>query len=267
MLMLTLLANNPSMRDNIVVAHYNHKMRPSSDEDAEFVCEQAKKLNVPFYVATAKPGEIKSEEQARKKRYDFLRSVAKKVDGEIWTAHHVNDLVESIAINIVRGTGWRGLVPFSDKSVHHFFLESGQSKNDVLKLADENNVIFRQDQSNTEDIYLRNRIREKLSEISSKNFSAIYDCHQRQAIIKNEIDEMVSDLLPTDGRYERYWFFDMDDKVALEILRAGLLKAGISATRPQILEFLSAIRTYDSHKKFNLPGDKLVTLYKDYFVL
>ena len=267
MLMLTLLASDPSVLSDLVVAHYNHKMRPSSDDDARFVRKWAEKFDVPFYTAAAEPGEIKSEEQARALRYEFLRNVAEEVGGEIWTAHHVNDLVESVAINFARGTGWRGLVPFSDKSIRHFFLESGQSKSDVLKLASKHEVVFRQDQSNTEDVYLRNRMREKLSEIPNENFHLVYDCHQKQIALKNEIDKIVADLLPADGRYERAWFSDLDDKVALEILRAGLLKSGTSATRPQIMEFLSAIRTYASHKKFNLPGDKLVTLYKDYFVL
>lgn len=270
MLMLSMSTYDNRNCEDVVVAHYNHKMRPSADADAEFVREWARYYGVPFYYDEAKPGEIKSEEQAREKRYAFLRKVAKEVGGEIWTAHHVNDLVESVAINISRGTGWRGLVPFTDESIHRFFLEFTHSKREILDMASiyRNNVTFRQDPTNNESTYLRNRLREKLSLMEEYDLHVFYaGYYLPQTNLRRRIDNIIARLLPEDGRYERSWFYEMDDKVALEILRAGLLKSGVSATRPQIMEFLSAIRTYAPHKKFNLPGDKLVTIYKDYFVL
>ena len=57
----------------------------------------------------------------------------------------------------------------------------------------------------------------------------------------------------------------MPGEVALEMLRAGLLKKGIKATRPQLRDFLKAIREYTSGKYFNLPNDKLVRINRDGF--
>lgn len=268
MLMLSMCTYDPDTRESVVVAHYNHKMRPSADDDADFVEYWASSYDVPFFYEEAKPGEIKSEEQAREKRYDFLRRVAKEVGGEIWTAHHVNDLVESVAINIARGTGWRGLVPFSDKTVHRFFLEFTHSKREIFDLADGNGVIFRQDPTNHESTYLRNRFREKLEKMDEDDLHVFFaECYWPQTQLKRRIDNIVDRLLPKDGHYERAWFKNMDDKVALEILRAGLLRAGVSATRPQIMDFLQAIRTYKPGKKFNLPEDKMVVIGKSEFVL
>jgi hypothetical protein len=59
----------------------------------------------------------------------------------------------------------------------------------------------------------------------------------------------------------------MDDAVAMEVLRAGLLRVGRRATRPQLLDFLAAVRGYAAAKSFNLPGGYLVRFGKDDFVL
>lgn len=275
MLMLSMCTYAWETKEDVVVAHYNHKMRPSADDDARFVEYWANYYDVPFYYEEAKPGEIKSEDDARRKRYDFLRKVAAEVHGEIWTAHHVNDLVETMAINIIRGTGWRGLVPFSDKTIHRFFLEFTHSKREVLWLAENNDVTFRQDPTNEEDDYLRNRIRHKIALMDEYDFHVLYTKYYlTQKRLKARIDGTIRQLLPKDGRYKRAWFYDggplggaKNEAVALEVLRAGLARAGVSATRPQIMDFLRAIQNYAPSKKFNLPGGKMVTLYKDYFVL
>ena len=269
MLMLSMMAQDYEMRDNLVVAHYNHKMRPSADDDATFVKHWAEDVyNVPFYYGEAKPGEIKSEEQARNKRYAFLHRVAKETGGNILTAHHVNDMVETMAINVLRGTGWRGLSPFSDTRTHQFFFEFVHSKREILELADINQVVFRQDPTNTEDTSLRNRVREKIAPLDEEFFHHVWSAYIEQLELKDEIDGIIAKLLPKDGRYERAWFIkQLDYKSALEILRAGLLKIGISATRPQLMDFLMAIKNYAPEKKFNLPGGKMVTLHKTYFIL
>ena len=253
---------------DVVVAHYNHKMRPSADADAEFVRHWAEDIyQVPFYYGEAEPSEIKSEEQARKKRYEFLHKVAAEKGGAILTAHHINDLAETVAINLLRGTGWRGLAPFSDNRTHQFFFEFPHSKREIYDLAEMNGVVFRQDPTNNEDDYLRNRVREKLSSVDDDFLGEIWDMYIDQLQIEEEVDKIIAELLPADGKYKREWFSALDHRIAIEILRAGLLRVGISATRPQLMDFLLAIKKYAPEKKFNLPGGKMVVLHKTYFVL
>jgi len=148
--------------ENIVVAHFNHGTRTSADLDEQFVFSRCKELKVPFETMKIMLGEGVSEELARQKRYDFLYHVANKYGGEIYTAHHLDDLIESIAINLIRGTGWRGLTPFSDNRIHRPFIEMGFYKADILRFAAENKVLFREDPTNATDDYLRNRVRSKL---------------------------------------------------------------------------------------------------------
>ena len=79
--------------ENIVVAHFNHGTRKSADLDEQFVFSRCKELKVPFETMKIMLGEGVSEELARQKRYDFLYHVANKYGGEIYTAHHLDDLI------------------------------------------------------------------------------------------------------------------------------------------------------------------------------
>lgn len=260
---------------DIIVAHFNHGTRPSANDDELFVKEQSEKYGVKFVSKKANLGENVAEAVARKARYAFLREVAASYGGGddlvvIMTAHHLSDVIESIAINLIRGTGWRGLRPM------HATLDDGieirrpllyWEKKDILKYAATNGVIFRQDPTNTEPHYLRNRVREALSQLKAESYTRLAELWQRQGMLAKEIDELVAELSPKDGLYQRAWFSTMDNGVALEILRAGLLRVGVTATRPQILDFLEAIRTYAPEKEYNLPKGRLVKIHKTYFML
>ena len=251
--------------DSVVVAHFNHGTRPSADDDEKFVRRLAAEYGLECFVGRAELGENASEEKARISRYEYLFDLAERIGGEVYTAHHLDDLVESMAINVVRGTGWRGLVPFGNTAIRRPFIEvKPMDRADILRYAAEHDLSFRHDPTNTDERYLRNRLRSAFRDLDKTGLFEIY--HETNNL-KKSIDEILSEILPRDGVFERAWFFDLDDAVALEILRAGLLRADIPATRPQMLDFLSAIRTYSSGKSFNLPGNRLVRLTKNTFTL
>lgn len=181
--------------ENIVVAHFNHGTRTSADLDEQFVFSRCKELKVPFETMKIMLGEGVSEELARQKRYDFLYHVANKYGGEIYTAHHLDDLIESIAINLIRGTGWRGLTPFSDNRIHRPFIEMGFYKTDILRFAAENKVLFREDPTNSTDDYLRNRVRSKLLIMPRAEKERLIDFYKRQTIIRHKIEKLCESLL------------------------------------------------------------------------
>lgn len=261
-----------------VVAHFDHGTRPSTKDDAIFVCKKATDYQKLFFTECGKLGEDISEDAARTARYQFLHKVAQENNYPvIYTAHHLDDLVETIAINLLRGTGWRGLAVLDASGVARPFLEAKflpdtlkklvpLEKKDILKYAAEHKIHFRQDPTNTSSNYLRNRLRTKLQDFTHKR--ELYRLWQQQKKLKAEIDEIVQDLLPkAEQPWQRGWFRDLDAKVALELLRAGTLRVGISATRPQLENFRQAILTYPSGKSFNLPQDNLVKFSKTEFYL
>ena len=296
--------------ENIVVAHFNHGTRTSADLDEQFVFSRCKELKVPFETMKIMLGEGVSEELARQKRYDFLYHVANKYGGEIYTAHHLDDLIESIAINLIRGTGWRGLTPFSDNRIHRPFIEMGFYKTDILRFAAENRVLFREDPTNSTDDYLRNRVRLKLFIMSRAEKEKLIDFYKRQAIIRHEIEELCESLLnflviknssdEINGGVDSYDgadvasvfraksealcnikirkdFFlgnsflgnneDYTEETTEEVLRFICEKIGVNLTRVQLKDFLRAIRTYGTNKKFNLPKDKMAVIGRDFIGL
>lgn len=288
--------------DDIVVAHFNHGTRESAMSDLSFVYRVAEDRYHLTRIrgGMADLGENVPEETAREQRYQFLRGVAfaEPITGEIklepategetrrayeipipqiYTAHHLDDLAESVTINLIRGTGWRGLAVLDTPGIRRPFLEpellpkslrssAPFDKKTIYQYAAKHNIIFRQDPTNYEDHYLRNRVRVKLENFTDK--LALYNLWQAQKKLKTEINEIVNNLLPEVNQpWQRAWFRNLDQKVALELLRAGTLRAGISATRPQLERFRQAILTYAPGKAFNLPKDKLVTFTKtDFFI-
>lgn len=270
MAMLDILAKG-TPRDELVVATFDHGTRETSGKDAEFVSEVASALQLKFYRGEGRLGGGISEERAREKRYDFLRKIAFREKGEIWTAHHLDDLVESVAINFIRGTGIRGLAPMAGFGIRRplidGFLGEVFDRRVILKYASENGVRFRQDPTNSSDKYLRNRVREKVFDLPRETKMEIYRLWKDQKRIVREIDEIVEDILPEDLEFEREFYHKYDKKTSLEIIRGALIRAGIPATRPRMEDFLDAILNYQSGKQFNLPRNRLVKIGKDKFRL
>lgn len=261
--------------DELIVAHFDHGIRENSAEDAKFVQRKAKEYGLECQVGRGNLGAKTSEVEAREARYDFLRSVAKEQGGaEIWTAHHLDDLVESVVINFLRGTGWRGLAALDAPGMRRPFLETEiiyepLDKMAIFEYAAKRGLEFREDPSNSWDEYLRNRIRHQMnnddagSGLDFEQKMEIYRLWLEQKELKREIDKAVNTLIPSAGnKWQRAWFRELDPKVALELLRTGTLRTGIQATRPQLEDFRQAILNYAPSKYFNLPGDRLVKLNK-----
>ena len=255
---------------NIVVAHIDHCTRKSSAKDADFVRQKCQELGVKFYETKLELGEGVSEELARKKRYEFLKTIQEKEGGTLCTAHHLDDVLESIAINLIRGTGWRGLTPFYDDKLVRPFIISKMWKRDVLKFAGEQDICFRQDPTNYETNYLRNRVREKMVELDETTRVNIIDLFEKQNKLREKIEKLVTELAKQTvmGKnfHKKELFLVADEKVALEVLREICLMHGYSLTRKQLVDFLSAIKTYAPHKKFNLPKNHFVTILKNYIM-
>ena len=255
---------------DIVVAHIDHGTRKSSAEDADFVRRKCQELGVKFYETRLKLGEGVSEELARKKRYEFLKTIQEKEGGTLCTAHHLDDVLESIAINLIRGTGWRGLTPFYGDELVRPFIISKMWKRDVLKFAGEQKIYFRQDPTNHETNYLRKRVREKMTELDGTTRVDIINLFEKQNELRGKIEKLVTELAKQTvvGKnfHKKELFLAADEKVAIEVLREICLMHGYSLTRKQLVDFLSAIKTYAPHKRFNLPKNHFVTILKNYLM-
>ena len=233
--LLDMLSRVPEYK--IVVAHFDHGIRGDSSDDARFVEGVAAQYGFAFELRREELGPKASEDLARQRRYAFLRAVAKRHNGRIVTAHHADDALESITINIHRGTGWRGLAVL-DSDISRPLLQS--TKAELLQYANARNLSWHQDSTNSSDAYLRNRLRGLVAGLDTDQKTQLLARRHKQIEHKRAIDREVSDLIGLGPNYSRYFFTHIPKSVAIECLRA-VTKAQL--TRPQLERALLAIKT------------------------
>ena len=247
-----------------VVAHYNHGIRPNSADDQAFVKRLAQKYKLPFETADGNLGPNTSEAAAREARYQFFEAICKKYRGRLHVAHHLDDVYESIVINVLRGTGWRGLAPLRNPNVERPLL--GWRKSDIYRYATEHQLSFRQDQTNNEDIYLRNRVRVALLRASDAQEEQLRQLYERQCQISSEVQKILDRFVSEQGQsISRDIFIDIDEQSGVELLRELLSINGISQTRPQLHRALSAIKNYLPGKQFPLNKNNYIRVSKYHF--
>ncbi len=155
---------------NFSIAHCNFQLRgEASDEDETFVKNWAAKNKVPFFttqfdtITESKSQGKGIQEIARKLRYEWFEKILNENGFDfIATAHHKNDSIETVLFNLSRGTGLKGLTGIQakrDKLIRPLLF---LNKEEILKLAVENKIEYREDQSNTSNKYKRNYIRNKV---------------------------------------------------------------------------------------------------------
>lgn len=225
--------NDPA--GQLIIAHFDHGIRPESDADARFVWAVAQRYGLPFEVRREELGKDASEALARERRYAFLKDMAEKYGAKIVTAHHADDLVETIALNLQRGTGWRGLAVFGDRAVMRPLI--GTTKRELYDYATEHSLEWVEDETNQSDTYARNRIRQRLGRLGAKSRRQLLELHQTQVDLRDQIAGEIDSYAKSNSRY----FFTMiPDLVALELLRE---KTTGQLTRPQLRSVLLAIKT------------------------
>ena len=225
---------------NILVAHFDHGIREDSKEDAIFVRQLAVKYGVKFFTKREELGANASEEKARRARYKFLRELSEKQNATIVTAHHLDDVVETIIINMVRGTGWRGLAVLNAEDIYRPLINF--EKQEIINYAKQNNLKWREDSTNSLNVYMRNIVRHKIDP-SNEQKNELQILHQEQIRLAKEIKSEVTSLLKSiknDNKISRYFINSIDQASAYEIIRE-LTKGEL--TPSQIDSVINAIKT------------------------
>ena len=152
---------------DIGVAHCNFQLRgEEAEEDEVMVEEEAVKYGVPFYnIRFDTKGEMERtgdsmEMAARRLRYEWFRQLSEEHGYTVVaTAHHADDSIETFFINLLRGTGLRGLTGISVVNGRIIRPLLFASRREILDYAHANGIRFREDSSNRSTKYLRNKIR------------------------------------------------------------------------------------------------------------
>lgn len=150
---------------NLVCAHVNHNKRSESEFEKEFVESYCKSNNIYFeYMKIEEYNEGNFHNAAREIRYDFFKSIMNKYKSDVLlTAHHGDDLIETILMRIVRGSTLKGYAGFSSITIMDDYTIIRplifHTKDEIIKYNELNNLSYVTDSSNNEDDYTRNRYR------------------------------------------------------------------------------------------------------------
>ena len=163
-----LLSLNKNIK--IVCAHINHNIREESKEELLFIEEYCKNKNLTLETTTFEKKSSTqdyNELELREKRYAFFGKVINKYKGRyLFTAHHGDDLVETVLMRMTRGSNLKGYTGFQVETKKDTYKVIKplifMTKDDINLYNEENNIPYVTDKTNEEDNYTRNRYRHNI---------------------------------------------------------------------------------------------------------
>ena len=215
----------------LVVAHVNHNVRVESFEEAQYVkkyCEDNKLLFETMLIE--KYGDDNFENEARNIRYNFFESLVQKYGANyLMTAHHGDDLIETIMMRIVRGSnlsGYGGFKKIVDMDYYKIVRPLiGYTKSELEEYDKENGVKYYIDASNSKDEYTRNRYRkyilpflkEENSNVHLKFLKFSDSLEEASRFINKERDKALKRVMLVDALVIDK-FMEEDEYIQKEIL-------------------------------------------------
>ena len=186
-------------KKSLKVAHINHMIREEAENDEEYVKNYCQKNGIEFYSKRidikkiAYTNKIGLEEAGRNARYEYFNEILEKTNAtKIAIAHNKNDKVETVLMNILRGSGTQGLRGIEAKrgKIIRPLIEC--ERKEIEKYCEENELNPRIDKTNFEDIYNRNKIRNVVIPYVQKEFNPnIIQTISRLSNIAIEEDEYI----------------------------------------------------------------------------
>ncbi len=207
-----------TMGIDLQIVHVNHRLRgEESDGDEHFVKEYAQQLNLAVHVQSFETAMYSSEmgysiqEGARVLRYRAFEEIRARINAQrIATAHHYDDNAETVLMNILRGSGLRGLsgIPVSRESGKIIRPLLFARRSEIEAFAKERKIPFRIDSSNASTHYLRNVIRQsviprlqqesELDVVDTLNKIAQFTGSMRQKV-EQETDSVLNQVVASDS--------------------------------------------------------------------
>ena len=183
---------------SIVCAHVNHNVRKESKDEAIFLEDYCKNNSIMFEaMKIEKYGDDNFHNEARTIRYDFFEGLVKKYHANyLMTAHHGDDLVETILMRLVRGSTLRGYGGFNsliDKGTYKIVRPLIYATKDEIEAFDkDHNIPFFVDSSNKKDKYTRNRFRHTVLPFFKEEDKNVHEKFLKFSRMIYEYDDYIS---------------------------------------------------------------------------
>lgn len=184
---------------NIVCAHVNHNVRKESKEEEQFIKDFCNINNITFEVMKIDNyGDDNFQNEARTKRYEFFKSLINKYNSKyLFTAHHADDLIETILMRISRGSSIKGYTGFQKElKIDNYKIIRpliSKTKDEILKYNKENKIKYVTDLSNEKDKYTRNRYRKYVLPFLKKEDPNIHEKFEKFSKILLDYNSYVED--------------------------------------------------------------------------
>jgi tRNA(Ile)-lysidine synthase len=224
------------------VAHFDHGIREEPIQDRLYVQALAKQYGLPFVYDEGHLGPQASEATARQARYDFLRRVQALSQAEaIITAHHQDDVLETAIINMIRGTGRKGLTSLHSRSdTLRPLLQVPKSY--LVAYAQDQGLAWREDSTNLDTSYLRNHVRHNIiPQFSDEARTDLINIIMSLEYTNRELDEALAAELQVKahgGPIDRAWFTHLPHETAREVMASWLRSQGLADFGSKTLERL-----------------------------
>lgn len=251
----------------LIVAHFDHGIREDSAQDRQFVQALAKKYGLAFVYDSARLGPGASEAVARKARYEFLHKTRQSSGAQaIITAHHEDDVLETAVINLLRGTGRKGLSSLTNgEGIIRPLLQV--PKSELLDYARRHCLEWHEDSTNNDTNYLRNRIRHVvLPQWSAADKRRLLEIVKQMQSVNGELDSLMADSL--GSQLNRQWFALLPHAVAREVMATWLRQQGVREFDRNTLERLTvAAKVAEAGKAIDIVKHHRLHVTKDTFSL
>ncbi|MCX7728323.1 MAG: tRNA lysidine(34) synthetase TilS, partial [Bacteroidia bacterium] len=267
---------------NFAIAHCNFSLRlEDADADEKLVLQLSEQYNAKCFTIQfdtlkyARKRNLSVQMAARELRYKWFEELMQIFQFDyLLTAHHLNDRIETLLLNQIRGTGIKGLKSITEKQNRIVRPLLPFTKEEILQYAKENELVFREDVSNYSDKYQRNYIRlnvlpalkglqpnlEKVFLNNIQNFSeaeAVIDSYVRQVFNSSVIYE-------SDGIRVKYNELQQSKHIHL-VFHYLLSSYGFNDS--QIKDIVGQLNHPSSGKKFYSPSHVLIFDRQDIFIV
>jgi tRNA(Ile)-lysidine synthase len=208
MALLHYLANlQDELEFEVVAIHIDHDLRETSAQDAFFVLNYCKKNRIRSYKFKVDVNKIASESgqsietAARDARYGVFESLIKKgIVDKIALAHHMEDQAETILLHLFRGSGLAGARGMDYKKRNMYIRPMLLTrKKEIQNYLLANDVPYVEDETNKEDVYQRNFIRNKVLPLISSRFPNVVDALNNFSASCQEDDDYISSQVVLDA--------------------------------------------------------------------
>ncbi len=275
MVLLNLLSTVKKEKSlTIVCAHVNHKLRKESDDEAKMVKEYCAQNNIIFEYMTIDEYKGNTENYARKKRYEFFETLIKKYSSPyLLTAHHGDDLMETIMMRLIRGSSLKGYAGFSEITEKNGYKIIRplitKTKEELLKYATVNHIPYALDKTNDSDVFTRNRIRKYILPYLKKENKNVHlkflefskTITETEIYLNKQTQKAISNIYK-DNKLNLDLFLKEEPLIQKKIIQNILdktYKENINLIKDvHVNNILRTIKNQKPNKKINLPNNKIL---------